>query len=210
MTYQVKICGITNLADAQLAVDAGAHYLGLIFAAASPRRISVETAAAISKSLRSASCKLVGVFQNDSVEHIEAVRDAVRLDYVQLHGKESPQQCGQLSPCIKAVSSVADAIAYADSAELLLIDRPKQSKDEDFVARIAGDPQLNMVPPFLLAGGLAPANLSAAIEKFAGIEALVGFDVASGVELAPGSKDAGKVRQFMQIASAGERHARIR
>lgn len=210
MRYQVKVCGITNLEDALLCVDAGAHYLGFIFVPSSPRSVCVEIAASIADRLQHASCKLVGVFQNNDVEHIQSVRNQVRLDFVQLHGQESPQVCKQVSPSIKALHSVEECLQYASFAELILLDRPKGASDPHFATNIASHADINQVPPFLVAGGLTPANLTATIEQFKNVRSLLGFDVASGVESEPGRKDPDKLRQFMHIAHAGDRYARIR
>lgn len=210
MTFQVKICGITNVEDALTAVDAGAHYLGLIFVASSPRFVSAPTAAAIAARLKGSGCRLVGVFQNAEDGYIETVKDAVPLDYVQLHGQETAAQCARLAPAIKAVTAVEDAIAFGGHADIILIDRPKSSADPQFIAGLAAHPSLPAIPPFLLSGGLHPENLGDVIALFKDCPALLGFDVASGVEKSPGQKDADKIREFCHIAQAGGKHANTR
>lgn len=210
MTFRVKICGITNVEDAVWAVDAGAGFIGFIFVQSSPRLVSPETAAAIAARLQGSGCRLVGVFQNAANSYVEAIRNAVPLDYVQLHGQEPPAQCAQLQPAIKAVTSVEAAIAFREHADMILVDRQKSSSDQHFIADIATHASLPAIPPFLLAGGLNPENIGDAIEMFKHCPALLGFDVASGVEKAPGQKDIDKVREFCKIAHAGGKHAHRR
>ncbi len=210
MTFQVKICGITNVDDALIAVEAGANYIGLIFVEASPRCVPPETAAAIAAQLQGSDCRLVGVFQNADRALIDAVRNSVPLDYVQLHGLETQAMCAAVAPAIKAVTSVEDALYFKGHADLLLVDRPKSSGDSHFIESIAAHPSLPAIPPFLLAGGLNPDNLAATIEMFRDCQALLGFDVASGVEKAPGRKDAARVKTFCEIARVGGRHASTR
>lgn len=210
MTFQVKICGITNTGDALTAIEAGANFIGLIFVETSPRCVSPETAAAIAAHLKGSDCRLVGVFQNADRAHIDAVRNSVPLDYVQLHGQETQATCAALAPAIKAVTSVEDALAFKGHVDLILVDRPKASADSQFIESIAAHPSLPVIPPFFLAGGLSPDNLAATIEMFRDCQALLGFDVASGVEQAPGRKDAAKVKRFCEIARVGGRHASTR
>jgi phosphoribosylanthranilate isomerase len=210
MTFQVKICGITNVDDALIAVEAGANYIGLIFVEASPRCISPSAAASVAAQLRGSDCRLVGVFLNADQAHIEAVRESVALDFVQLHGQETQALCAAVAPAIKAVTSVEDALSFKDHADMILLDRPKTSADAQFIESIAAHPSLPVVPPFLLAGGLNPDNLAATIEMFRDCPTLLGFDAASGVEEAPGRKDAAKVKRFCEIARTGGRYASTR
>lgn len=212
MNYKVKICGITNIGDALAAVDAGADYIGLIFVESSPRNIDLRAAKSISAKLGTTrACKLVGVFQNANQDFVNTVKNAVGLDYVQLHGEESPDLCRSHSPSIKAVHSVQEALRFAGNADLLLIDRPKSNSKANWIETIAGHPALHSIPPFLLAGGLTPGNLGAAIECLAGCAGLIGLDVASGVESSPGQKDHKKINEFCSIArAAGGKHASTR
>lgn len=212
MRYKVKICGITNIVDALAAVDAGADYIGLIFVASSPRNVDVITAESISSRLGThRQSKLVGVFQNADQQFIATVKAAVGLDYVQLHGEEPPELCRALSPTIKAVHSVEEAMLFAESADLLLIDRPKGNNQANWIQTVAVHPALHSMPPFLFAGGLTPANLQSTIECLRECETLEGFDVASGVERAPGLKDHKNLNEFCSIARAvGGKHASTR
>jgi phosphoribosylanthranilate isomerase len=102
MTLAIKICGICNLADANIAIEHGAHYLGFIFVKSSPRYVEPAVAQAIAEELNH-KVKLVGAFQNAPNEEIAHVADSVGLDYIQLHGTESPAVCATMpKPVIKA------------------------------------------------------------------------------------------------------------
>jgi len=107
MTPAIKICGICNLADAQLAIDHGAEYLGLIFVQSSPRYVEPGLARSIVESI-DRKAKIVGVFQNAADNEIDHIIDFVGLDYLQLHGNESPVFCATLSrPIIKSFQIAA-------------------------------------------------------------------------------------------------------
>ena len=207
----VKICGITSLEDARLAVDAGADALGFVFFAMSPRRIAVERAAEIARALP-AGVRRVGVFVNESREEMARIADAVALDLLQLHGDESPEALAGLArPALKAVrvgKGFADeeALRYAERAAGLLVD-----------TRLPGETQLPggtgvpfdwtlvkglaaRVPFLMLAGGLGPANVGEAIR----VVRPHAVDVSSGVEALPGRKDPAKLRAFVQAAREAE------
>src|SRR5947199_1034769 len=103
---KIKICGITNEADALFCAEAGADFLGFIFVPSSPRHVEPEKAGEIAKRLREASNppKLVGVFQDASADYINEIRNVVSLDLVQLHGSESDDEIRELGiPAIKAL-----------------------------------------------------------------------------------------------------------
>ena len=194
---RVKICGVTSVADARLAVDAGADAVGLNFYPGSPRRISADTAAAISAAVPRGVCR-VGVFVDAARADIARLVEAIGLDAVQFHGDEDAEQCrGWTCKTIKAVR-VRDAASLASAAAL----------DVDFIladAYVAGLPggTGQRVPAewlvglpserLILAGGLTPENVVDAIRAVR--PAMV--DVASGVERAPGIKDPEKVERFI-------------
>jgi phosphoribosylanthranilate isomerase len=207
---RVKICGITRLEDAQAALDAGADLLGFNFYPQSPRYISPERAAEIIAALPQ-MIRCVGIFVNAELATVRRIVETCRLDYVQLHGDESPGFVQALSPrAFKALrprsaeEAEIGAAAYAplgpvdSAAPALLLDayRPGQyggtgwQGDWTLAARLASRYRI------LLAGGLTPENVANAVRRVRPW----GVDVASGVESAPGRKDHDKVRRFIQEA----------
>ncbi len=207
----VKICGLTNLEDARVAVDAGADLLGFIFYAKSPRYVAPEQVATIACALRDDGARLprlVGVFVNASVAEIQRIAAQVGLDHVQLHGNENADWFAPLAGrAYKAVRPADAASAQASSVQFaplgcatgptLMIDAydPQAyggtGKQTDW--HVAAD-LARQYDGLLLAGGLTPENVAAAIE----LVQPWGVDVASGVEAEPGRKDHAKVRAFVQ------------
>jgi phosphoribosylanthranilate isomerase len=199
---RVKICGITDLSDALAASDAGADALGFMFYEQSPRRLSFEAAAAITRELPPFVAK-VGVFVDSALEFVNEAVARCGLDAVQLHGSETPDFCQRVHrPVIKAFridgpASLERVRDYQTAAWLL----------DSFVAGKLGGTgvQFNWKlaarakawgRPILLAGGLTPENVAAAVEEVRPY----GVDVSSGVERAPGKKDPEKMRAFIAAA----------
>lgn len=205
----VKICGVTRLEDARLVVEAGADWLGINFWPQSKRHVDIERGAQIAAAARAvrADIVVVGVFVNQSVDEITRAAELAGLDYVQLHGDESPELCAAIAtPVIKALAMRADAdIARigAYPCDIYLIDTPTvgyggSGRTFDWsLARAAVATQKSVV----LAGGLTPENVADAVATVRPF----GVDVASGVESAPGIKDAGLVASFVARAK-GERN----
>jgi len=204
---RVKICGLTRLEDAQLAVELGAWALGFVFYAPSPRAIAVAQAAQIVSALP-AETLTVGVFVNASVAEVNQTAARVGLTYAQLHGNEDPELCAAIQlPVIKALrlqneSDLSTAAAYAD-CHSLLIDAavPGQWGGSGQTANWELARQLveannisNPQQPVLLAGGLGPDNVEMA---FAQVQPW-GLDLSSGVERAPGIKDSQRLQQVFQ------------
>jgi len=210
---QVKICGITNLADARDAVAAGADLLGFNFYRESPRFIEAESAAKIIQDLRSANSnrpqpKMIGVFVNATADDVlRMVRD-VDLDGVQLHGDESSEFCehlravcpqlfqikafnGKTSQNLEELSShPADAIMF-DGYDVN--QRGGTGRLADWqMARAVG----KALPRVFLAGGLSPENVVAAISAVRPF----GVDACSSLESSPGQKDAGQMEKFVKLA----------
>jgi phosphoribosylanthranilate isomerase len=207
---RVKICGITNRDDALVAVEAGAHALGFVFAP-SPRQISPEAAAEIIAALPP-FVQTVGVVVNQDLEPILA---RCPLDAVQFHGEEPAEVLGRVSGVrrIKAFR-VADEqdlepiAAYASVADAFLLDARVPGiaggTGHTFPWHLAREAR-RFGRPIVLAGGLTPENVAAAV--VAGRPDAV--DVSSLVERAPGQKDADRVRRFVAAALAtGERNGR--
>jgi len=220
---QVKICGLTRLEDALAAVAAGADYLGFIFYPPSPRAIAPQAAAALAAQLRAADRftrpdrpRLVGVFVNESPAAIATVLAQCGLDLAQLSGDEPPEVVTDpASPLFgrayKALRPRSAGEAVADSARYLapdalpgprlLLDTPHgrlyggtgETGDWALAATLA-----TAVPRLMLAGGLTPKNVAAAVARVRPFA----VDVAGGVESAPGIKDPDRVRAFIAAAKS--------
>ncbi len=201
---RIKICGITNLEDALLAARLGAHALGFIFYPKSPRKVEVEAAREIISQLPP-FILTVGVFVDEEPQTVRDVATRAGLDWLQLHGKESPEYCRSLGRrVIKAFrirdeSSLTEVARYRDAVQALLLDTYKKGRvggtGETFNWNLAR--QAQAYGPIIMAGGLTPANVAQAIA--AAQPAAV--DVASGVEALPGKKDQEKLRAFFAAVS---------
>jgi len=202
----IKICGIRSLEAARTAAESGADLIGFVFAD-SKRKIDVATAATISAAVKGPG--KVGVFVNQPLSEVLEIADRCHLDYLQLHGEESPDYCSSLNrPVIRACRVGPDfppAAAADYPADYLLLDSfvPGQPGgtgipfDWRAVSLRIGRPRQK----FLVAGGLTPENVSDAIR----ILNPDGVDVSGGVET-DGVKDSGKIRRFIAAArSAAER-----
>jgi phosphoribosylanthranilate isomerase len=209
----VKVCGITRLQDADCAAGLGASAIGFIFWPGSPRYIAPEDAREIVRQ-KSSRLSTVGVFVNESMEQIGTIVNTVGLDLAQLHGSESPEYCrrlARLSPpgtegrlrLIKAIGLKGEAAADAeaeidgfDSDVLILLDAHDPARhggtgrtvDWNAARRIAASRRT------ILSGGLSAETVGAALESVRPY----GIDVSSGVESAPGVKDADKLRRFFE------------
>jgi phosphoribosylanthranilate isomerase len=200
---KIKICGITNLADALLAADLGADALGFIFYAKSPRQVAPETAREIIAQLPP-FVVAVGVFVDEAAAVVQELAAKVGLDWVQLHGQESPEYCRNLGRrLIKAFriqdeDSLRQLADYQGAAQALLLDTYKPGQvggtGEVFDWHLAREAK--KYGHIILAGGLTSANVAQAIEV-AGPDAV---DAASGTEAAPGKKDPAKLRAFFEAA----------
>jgi phosphoribosylanthranilate isomerase len=195
----VKICGITTPHDALLAQAAGADAIGMIFAPRSSRLVSPEQAAAISAAV-GPFISTVGVFVDADLDLVERLIDELRLDAVQLHGAESPEYAASLAPRTKVVRALTfsaaptPAAVAAYPADAFLLDGAVPGSGTVFdwsrAAAWRGHPRL------VLAGGLTPDNVAEAIAALRPYA----VDVASGVESAPRSKDAGAIQRFVAEA----------
>lgn len=192
---KIKICGLTRAEDAQLAADLGADFLGFIFVRESPRYRDPEHIRSIADSLGANRPKLVGVFRDESVETIRNIAQRVPLDYVQLHGSESDDDIRDLGlPTFKTLhvgDTLPDTTAHP-AAEWLLFDSFGGGTGRRFDWSL-----LNIYPrskPFLLAGGIDPDNIAAAIS----LVRPDAIDLASGVESEPGIKDHAKLRRLFE------------
>jgi phosphoribosylanthranilate isomerase len=196
---QVKICGITNLADAQAAVEAGADVLGFIFYEKSPRHIAIPAAAKISKQLPPFVLR-VGVFVNASEELVRHAIGECGLGLLQFHGDETPEFCTQFGLMSMKAFRIRDAESLKAltkyPTEAWLLDAYSAENPggtgEQFNWDLAVEAQ-KFGKPVFLAGGLTPENVAAAVRKVQPF----GVDVSSGVESSPGKKNHAKVRAFI-------------
>jgi phosphoribosylanthranilate isomerase len=195
----VKICGITGAEDAEAAVAAGAGAIGFVFWPESPRFIDPYRARAIRARLPP-FVTAVGVFVNQPLEHVTGVASLVRLGAVQLHGDETPEYAVRIStPVMKAVSIAAargESLTAWPAATTLLLDvydpvtRGGTGRTIDWAAAA----EVAAKRRILLAGGLTPDNVAAAVEQVRPF----GIDVSSGVERAPGVKDHQRLRALFE------------
>jgi phosphoribosylanthranilate isomerase len=219
MTW-VKICGMTNLEDALVAVDAGADAVGFVFYEKSPRCVNVETVRGICEKLPSRLDK-VGVFVNEPVEKVSAMADEVGLTVVQLHGDEykSPERYsmqGKTFFCLPAVEIIRDLRGSGGSWEFphlpksagVLLDSGSQERRGGTGKTFAWGEALHLVLGLkkkfsvVIAGGLTPENVGWAADYLKPW----GVDVVSGVEASPGKKDPEKVRAFVRAVREADRH----
>jgi len=198
---KVKICGITNAADAEHAAACGADALGFVFYPRSPRCVTPEQVREITPGLPPFLTR-VGLFVNEDPQRIRTIAAACGLDAVQLHGDESPADC-MLQPLrvIKAVRPCSEAelqLCAAYPVAALLVDAavPGQFGGTGRCADWGLAARLAMRQRVILAGGLSPANVADAVHQVKPY----GVDVASGVEAAPGLKDPDRVAQFIRNA----------
>lgn len=209
MSVEVKICGVTDDEAMDAAIEAGADYLGLVFFAKSPRALSAERAAELTQFIEGVT--KVGLFVDPDDALLDEVLSQVRLDLVQLHGAETPQRLEQIRldfavPVMKVIpvatkADLAAAEAYLNVADRLLFDA-KPPKDAVLPGGNALSFDWTILDgfkcrlPWMLAGGLTPDNVAEAIKR----TGAPGVDVSSGVESAPGVKDADKIRAFIKAA----------
>ena len=208
---RVKICGVTDAAAARAAADAGAAYVGFVFFGPSPRNVDPARARDIASSLPSGLAK-VALTVDMPDEELDSIVGTVPLDMIQLHGRESPERVTQVKarhglPVMKAVgvreaSDLSAIDAYARLADQVLVDaKPPKGAIRPGGHGAAFDWTLlagrRWPVPWMLAGGLTPENVAEAI-RVTGAQQI---DVSSGVERAPGIKDAALIQAF--IAEAG-------
>jgi phosphoribosylanthranilate isomerase len=206
MSVKVKICGITNAEDAQAAVNAGADLIGLVFADESPRRVTVEQAAAIARIVPPFVVR-VGLFVNAPAELVMEAIGACGLQLLQFHGEETPEYCRQFGAMsmkafrVKGAETIQTLPSYTTDAWMLDAYVPGQhgGTGHSFNWDLAVE-AVKLGRPVFLAGGLTPENVGEAIRKVQPY----GVDVSSGVELAPGKKDHTKVRAFIEAAKSAQ------
>ena len=202
MSVRVKICGITSIDDAQAAVEAGADALGFMFYKPSPRYLTPEEAGAIIRELP-AHVARVGVFVDADEATIHNTATTAGLDTLQFHGNEPPDFCTQFELRTIKAFRVKDGESLGQLADYRtdawLLDSYVQGALGGTGERFNWDLALTakrLGHPILLAGGLTPDNAGEAVEQVVPF----GLDVSSGVEAAPGRKDAAKVATLIANA----------
>ena len=208
----VKICGLSRPEDVSAAVDAGAAYVGFVFFEKSPRHVSLETARALALDVPVGIAK-VGLVVNASDAALDALIEAVPLDVLQLHGSEDPERVTAIKdryglPVMKAIgvadeSDLVALDAYAHVADQLLVDaKPPKGADLPGGNGLSFDWRLitgrRWPVPWMLAGGLTPETVAEAVRLTGALQ----VDVSSGVESAPGVKDANLIHAFVSAAKA--------
>ena len=196
----VKICGITSLKDAEMAVNYSVSAIGMIFCPDSPRYVDPANVEQWIDQIPD-SVKKVGVFVNEQIDTINNITRQLKLEFIQLHGDESPEFCNRMSrPVIKVfhVGDDFDAIVLNGyDVHGFLFDTYKKGKPGGTGNRFKWEliANLKTETPIILSGGLKPENV------LNGIEAVnpAAVDVNSGVESVPGVKDAEKIREFFSV-----------
>ncbi|UPY38733.1 phosphoribosylanthranilate isomerase [Sediminicoccus sp. KRV36] len=215
MSIEVKICGVNSAEALRWAADAGADFVGFVFFPASPRAVTPAQSGAISASLAGGP-RRVGLFVDPDDALLEAALATTALDVIQLHGEETPGRVAAIRarfgvPVMKAIgiateADLAQIAPFAEVADRLLLDA-KPPPDAvlpggnaaPFEWRLARLARINR--PWLLAGGLTPANVAEAIAA----SGAPGVDVSSGVERARGVKDAGLIHAFIAASRGWEK-----
>lgn len=216
-SFLIKICGLSTPETMEAALEAGADMVGLVFHRKSPRSVSHATAAALARQARGRAQSVALVVDCD-LDVAAGLAAAVKPDWFQLHGSESPALVGDMRRVTSArqikvlgVAARPDLAAFDDysaMADRMMLDAkaPKDAAypgghgvpfDWTILAELGGE------KPFMLAGGLTPDTVADAITSVRALGVrLRGVDVSSGVETAPGVKDIGKIKAFVQAARA--------
>ena len=210
----VKICGLSTQESVDAAIDAGADLIGLVFYPRSPRHVSVQQAKTLANHVRGRA-KIVALIVDADDMALQDINKNVAPDLYQAHGSETPQRVLEINaltgkPVIKAIKvgdikDIAKATDYAGKASLILFDA---KAPETLVSALPGGNGLafdwnllgspSQTEGFILSGGLNPENVARAIR----VTGAPIVDVSSGIESAPGKKDLGLIRKFIEAAKA--------
>lgn len=206
----LKICGLATLDDVRACADAGANYMGLVFFEKSPRNISIDAARELALAAPLGLAK-VALVVNPSDAELDAITETVPLDMLQLHGKETPERVSEVKaryglPVMKAVG-IADSDdlpkleSYFGVADQILVDaKPPKGGELPGGNGLSFDWRLiagrRWPCPWMLAGGLTDENVSEAV-RMTGAQQV---DVSSGVEDAPGQKNAELIQNFVRAS----------
>ncbi|MBD2459790.1 phosphoribosylanthranilate isomerase [Oscillatoria sp. FACHB-1407] len=212
---KVKICGITQPEQGRAIADLGASALGFMCVSQSPRFVTPEQIQTIIEALDGRSVDRVGVFANASIEDIKRVVAIADLNVIQLHGSESPDFCAQLQVALPQVSLIKalrirtgqdlqQADRYQPWVAGLLLDayHPNLLGGTGTTLDWASLKAFRPNRPWLLAGGITPANVAEALKQVNPD----GIDLSSGVERSPGDKDLEKVARLFEVLETIEPH----
>lgn len=208
---RVKTCGLRTPEDVAVATGAGAAYVGFVFFPKSPRCVTPEEAAGLAALVPAGVCK-VGLVVDADDATLDAILEAAPLDMLQLHGSETPARVAEVKA--RHGLPVMKAVGVAEAADLAAIDRYEAVADQLLID--AKPPRGAVLPggnglafdwrllagrkywrkPWMLAGGLTPANVGEALRMTGARQ----VDVSSGIERAPGQKDADRIRAFLDAA----------
>jgi len=206
LMVKVKICGITNVEDALMAVELGADAIGFVFYSKSPRCVDKETAREIIKSLPPFVSK-VGVFVDEKEDVVREIRDYCGLTLLQFHGNESSEYCARFCNVIKAFrvkdkSSLLQVREYEPYVSAVLFDTYKEG-----IAGGTGDVfdlgvfrGVSFGKPVVLSGGMDVSNVGSAVMSVGPYA----VDCSSGVESAFGRKDHEKMKRFIEVAKGDQ------
>lgn len=213
MAVEVKICGLSTPETLDAAIAAGADFVGFVFFPKSPRNVTLEQAAALAARARGRA-KIVTLVVDADDALLTAIAEQVRPDLVQAHGAETPERVAEIArltgkPVIKAIrvkddADIAAAADFSTVASLILYDAKAPETLGNALPGGNGHAfdwgllEGGRRPAFMLAGGLTPANVAEAIR----VTGAPVVDVSSGVESAPGVKDIGLIRKFIEAAKA--------
>jgi len=211
MSVEVKICGLSTPETVDAAVAAGADMIGLVFFPKSPRNVSLEQAAILADRARGKT-RIVTLVVDADDALLQEIAARVKPDLIQAHGSESPERIAEIGrlagkPVIKAIrvkdeADIASAAQFSRVADLILYDA---KAPETLGSSLPGGNghafdwgllEGEKRPAFMLAGGLTPENVAEAIR----VTGAPVVDVSSGVETAPGIKDIGLIRKFIEAA----------
>jgi phosphoribosylanthranilate isomerase len=218
MSIAVKTCGLSDKRAIDAALAGGARYLGFVFFPPSPRNVAPAEVAALVAALPE-GVSTVGVTVDPDDALLDKILSAVRVDYFQLHGNESPERaqairqrtgCGVIKAIkVSEAAEIGAAEAYREATDMVLFDAkpPPDAAHPGGNARAFDWSLFQIVPPppsmkWLLSGGLTVDNVAEAI-KIAGARAV---DVSSGIESAPGRKDPNKIRAFLDAVATADSH----
>ena len=203
---KVKVCGMTSLKDALVAVEEGADAVGFIFYKKSPRSVTMKTVREIIFELPP-FVDTVGVFVDETAEQINKIADYCNLDIIQLHGDESPTFCKRIRRKVIKAFRIKDMQSVKKLSGFLVCGFLLDTFSENLHGGTGKVFDWNFAlpakkfGPVIMAGGLTPNNVQQAVRQVRPY----GVDVCSGVESEPGIKDHKKVRAFLKNAKAGRK-----
>lgn len=214
MPTEIKICGLSDPESVDAALAAGADFVGFVFYPRSPRYVAPTRAAELARPVRG-KAGIVALSVDADEAALREIAETLRPDLLQLHGSESPDHVAEIRaatgvPVMKVLgvaerSDLAAAAGYTAAERLLLDAKPPRDATRPGGNGAVFDwaivTEFSLAKPWLLSGGLNPANVAAALEA----TGAPGVDVSSGVEISPGRKDPALIHAFIAAVRAAER-----